>query len=80
VLGAGLAQLYAHIDETGCETQPVGGNDLGISGGDRTAKGGYSRAFDQQVARRIAAAGRIDQSGTADQDRVHRPILAPCRF
>ena len=24
VLGAGLAQLHAHVDETGCQAQPLG--------------------------------------------------------
>ena len=71
VLRAGLAQLHAHIDEPRREAQPAGIDDLGILGKAGIRKPRADRgdlvALDQEIARRIEPALRIDEPRVADQ-------------
>jgi hypothetical protein len=58
VLGAGLAQLDAHIDEPWSEAQPVGFHNLGIAPWRQeiAADRGDTVTFDQQIAASVEAA------------------------
>ena len=77
VLGAGLAQLHAHIDEAGRQAKPRGGNGLGGLGAARevAADRGDAAGFDQEVAGPVEPACRIEQPGTLDQEAVHARSL-----
>ena len=83
VLGAGLAQLHAHIDEPGSEAQPLG-VARSRHRGPRTARSpptaAMSVAFDQQIAASVEPAFRVEQSSAAEQGAgsVSRPA-AHCR-
>ena len=71
VLGAGLAQLHAHIDEPRRQAQPAGIDDLDVVGKTRFGEAGADRrdlvAVDQQIARRIEPAFRINEPGITKQ-------------
>jgi hypothetical protein len=62
VFGAGLAQLHAHIDKTGCETQPIGLQHLRVAGRDHPADTSDFCPLDQQIADRIETARGIEQA------------------
>jgi hypothetical protein len=71
MLGAGLAQLHPHIDEPRRQAQPAGLDNLDIVAkagiGEARTDRGDMRTVDQQIARRIEPAFRIDQPDIAEQ-------------
>jgi hypothetical protein len=73
-LGAGLAGLDAHVDQSGRQAQPFGLDDLDAGG--RGAAGGHvddAAVLDQQGARRVQARRRVQQAGVDDGEGGHRP-------
>ena len=73
VLGTRLAEQHAHVDQPGCETKPVGIDDLGIDAGavDRKmlAEACDLAAGDQKIADLIEPGCRIEQPCPLDQDQ-----------
>ena len=81
VLGTGLAQLHAHIDEPRRQAQPLGIHPLGIArrGREVAADRGDPFALDQEIAGRVEPACGIEQSGAANEEPVHgkAPLALP---
>src|SRR5262249_42203186 len=81
VLGARLAQLHPHFDETRGEAPP--GRADALDGGAQTLAAkivtdrGGALALDEEAAGRVATAFRVDQPSAAKQppDTAHRAIL-----
>ena len=68
VLGAGLAQLHPHVDEPGREAQPREIDYFNVVA-EALAKLSAERrdpvALDQEIARRVEPARRIEEAGVA---------------
>src|ERR1700732_1947955 len=74
MLGAGLAQLDAHVDEAGRETGAGAVDHLAVAGGRQlAAELGDASVLDKEVAGTVEIARRVEQPGVAEEGaRVHQ--------
>ena len=84
VLGAGLAQLHAHVDQPGRQAQPAAASTISASasavGAASAPTAAIRPSIDEQIAGCVEPARGIEQPRAADQQAARSPLQSAPSF